>query len=93
MIADLQEPVTLSLSKAACLVLFELLTESYIDWRRSNPNDASANPMLVSAKEHSERVALWQLEGMLEKTLPELFASNYSELLRESKTLLESGEV
>ena len=89
MIADLKEPITLSLSKAACLVLFELLTVSYEQWRKSNPNDDSASPMLVPANEHAERIALWQLEGALERTLPELFASNYPELLRESKTLLE----
>jgi hypothetical protein len=46
--------------------------------------------LLVQANEHSEQIVLWQLEGVLEKTLPELFSSNYTELLRESKTLLES---
>lgn len=90
MIADLEEPVSLSLSKATCLVLFELLTESYTRWRKSNRDDASASAMLVLANEHSERIALWQLEGALEKSLPELFSSSYTELLRESKTLLES---
>lgn len=92
MIADLKEPVTLSLSKAACLVVFELLTVCYEQWRKSNPNDDSASPMLGPANEHSDRIALWQLEGALERTLPELFSSNYVELLRESKTtLLENG--
>ena len=90
MIADLEEPITLSLSKAACLVLFELLTVSYEHWRKSNPNDDSPSAMVVPANEHSERIALWQLEGALERTLPELFASNYAELLHESKTLLEN---
>ncbi len=89
MIGDLEEPVSLSLSKAVCLVLFELLTVSYAHWRKANPSDASADAMLVPANEHSERIALWQLEGALERTLPELFSSNYPELLRESKTLLE----
>jgi hypothetical protein len=46
--------------------------------------------MLVPANEHSERIALWQLKGALVRTLPELFSSNYKELLRESKTLLEN---
>jgi|HubBroStandDraft_4_1064222.scaffolds.fasta_scaffold218122_2 hypothetical protein len=90
MIRDLEEPVTLSLSKAACLVLFELLTASYTHWRKSNPDDTSAGAMLVPANEHSERIALWQLEGALERTLPELFSNNYTELLRESKTHLEN---
>ena len=91
MIGDLEEPVTLSLSKAACLVLFELLAESYTQWRKSNPDDASASAMLVPANEYSERIALWQLEAALERTLPEVLSSNYTELVRESKSLLESG--
>jgi hypothetical protein len=89
--SDLNEPISFSLPKAACLVLFELLTTSYEDWRKSNPNDASAAPMQVTAKEHAQRVALWRFEGALERTLPELFSSNYAELLRDSKGLLESG--
>ena len=89
--ADLNEAINFSLPKAACLVLFELLTTSYAEWRKTNPNDNSANAMHVTANEHSERVALWQLEGAFERTLPELFSRNYAELLRESKRLLESG--
>jgi hypothetical protein len=86
----LNENVDLLLSKSACLVLFELLTLSYEEWRKSNPNDASANPMPIFAHEHAQRVALWQLEGALERTLPELFSSNYAELLAESRRLLAS---
>ncbi len=85
---DLSEQINIPLSKAACLVLFELLTTSYERWRMSNPDDDSAEPMLVSAKEYPERVALWQLEGALERTLPELFASSYVELIAESKRAL-----
>ena len=88
---DLEEPITFSLPKAVCLVLFELLTKSYAEWRKSNPNDASANAMQVTANEHSERIALCQLEGAVERTLPELFSSNYGALLREAKRLLEHG--
>jgi len=44
--SDLKNAVTISLSKAACLVLFELLTDSYEAWRRDNPDDASADAML-----------------------------------------------
>jgi hypothetical protein len=47
--------------------------------------------MQVTAKEHAQRVALWRFEGALERTLPELFSSNYAELLRDSKELLERG--
>lgn len=86
--SELKTEVTLSLSKAACLVIFELLTTSYEVWRKSNPDDSSALPMLVNAENHSKRVALWQLEGSLERTLPELFSSNYDELLRAANRLL-----
>jgi hypothetical protein len=81
--------VTITLSKAACLVLFELLTVSYEAWRRDNPNDASADALLLNAQETSQRAALWELEGSLERTLPELFSSNYGDLLTESRRLLK----
>jgi hypothetical protein len=58
-------------------------------WRRENPDDASASAMLVNAEEGSQRAALWELEGSLERTLPELFSSNYGDLLMESKRLLQ----
>lgn len=88
MTPELNENVSISLSKTACLVLFELLAVSYQEWRRSNPDDSSANPMIVHAESQSQRAALWQLEGSLERTLPELFSSNYGELLVESRRLL-----
>jgi hypothetical protein len=87
---DLNNKVTITLSKAACLVLFELLTVSYEAWRRNNPNDASADVMLVNAEEASQRAALWELKGSLERTLPELFSSNYGDLLTESRRLLQA---
>ncbi len=85
---NLDEEITIPLSKSACLVIFELLTTSYEQWRKSNPNDESACPLLVNAAEHPQRVALWRLEGAIERALPELFASNYAELLAESKRFL-----
>ena len=69
---DLTEPVTLEMPKSACLLLFEMLTTAYELWRKANPDDASANPMVIAAQTHAERVALWKLEGVLERTLPEL---------------------
>jgi hypothetical protein len=85
---DLNQNVCVSLSKAACLVLFELLNQSYEDWRESNPDDSSAGPMLINAGETAQRMALWQLEGSLEKTLPELFFPKYDELLAEAKRVV-----
>jgi hypothetical protein len=84
----LNETVTLYLPKSACLVLYELLTKSYKHWRKSNPDDSSPNPMQLNAKEYAERRAVWRLEGALERAVPELFASDSTTLLKESKRLL-----
>ena len=85
---DLRETVSLPLSKAACLLLFELLTNSSETWRKQTPDDSSAGELKIVASQHAQRVALWRLEGALEKTLPELFAPNYTELLRQSEQVV-----
>jgi hypothetical protein len=91
MTSDLSEPVMLELPKSVCLLLFEVLTATYERWRKSNPDDATADPMMIAAQTHAERVAFWKLEGALERTLPELFSSNYGELLEESRKQLASS--
>lgn len=92
MSTNLKENIELSLSRSACLVLFEFLTQSYENWRKTNPNDDTASPMLLHAETRAQRVALWKLEGSLERTLPELFSSNYEELLAESSRILIVGD-
>jgi len=87
---SLDDKVIIDLPKSVCLVLFELLTQSYEAWRKSNPNDSSASPLFVEAREFAQRTALWRLEGALERTLPEIFSSNYSELLSEAIRVLET---
>ena len=62
------EQVNFGLSKSACLLLFEMLTRAYGEWRKMNPEDATASPMTISAKTHAERLSFWQLEGALERT-------------------------
>jgi hypothetical protein len=89
---DLQSTVEIRLPKSVCLVLFELLTRSYEQWRKTNPDDSAAGPMLVNATKHADRKALWQLEGALERTLPELFSSDYEALLMEAGRLLDTGQ-
>lgn len=84
----LDEHISIHLSKAACLVLFELLTTSYEQWIEKNSDDSSASPMLVNAAEHEQRVALWHPEGALERTIPEIFSANYADLVKSSKKLL-----
>ena len=86
---SLNDKVAIELPKSVCLVLFELLTRSYEVWRKDNPDDSSAGPLLVEAREFAQRKALWRLEGALESSLPELFSANYSELLSEARRLLE----
>ena len=86
--SELKTEITISLSKAACLVLFELLTNAYEHWREANPNDSDAGPMVVTAASHAERVALWKVEGSIESTLPEVFSSNYAALLTEARLML-----
>lgn len=88
MMSDLSEPITLELPKSACLLLFEMLTTAYEHWRKANPDDAAADPMMITAQSHAERLAFWKLEGALERALPELFSSNYEALLEESRKQL-----
>lgn len=87
---SLDDKVAIDLPKAVCLVLFELMTQSYEAWRTSNPNDSSAGPLIVEARDFAQREALWRLEGALESTLPEIFSSNYSEMLSEARRVLET---
>ena len=42
---SLDDKVPIDLPKSVCLVLFELLTQSYEAWRKSNPNDSSAGSL------------------------------------------------
>jgi hypothetical protein len=61
--AGLQESIEIRLPKAVCLVLFELLAHSYEQWRKVNPDDASASPMVLEASHPAQRMATWQLEA------------------------------
>jgi hypothetical protein len=89
---DLKENLSITLSKAAWIVLFELLAKSNAEWSNANPDSYSplAKPLGLTA-EHPERVALWWLENALENRLTEPFLSNYAELLEESRRLLASS--
>jgi len=84
------DTVSITLEKSTCLVLFELLANSYQQWRKDNPKDSAAAPMSVCATEHGQRVALWRLESAIERTLPEIFAGDYSKLVEESMQYLST---
>ena len=83
---DLKENLSIQLSQAAWLVLFEWLMTSNAEWSKANPDSysPSAKPLQLIA-EHPQRVALWWLENAIENRLP--FTPN-AELLEEAKRLL-----
>jgi hypothetical protein len=53
--AGLQARVKIGLPEAACLVLFEVLATSYDQGREINPNDVSANLMMVDTSRPAQR--------------------------------------
>jgi hypothetical protein len=90
MTSDLQEQVSISMSKGTFLVLFEYLAHSYESWcKAAESSDASS--FTVQKPDHGERIALWQLEGAIERTFPEIFSSEYPQLLANWKQHLVSG--
>ena len=90
---ELKDNLSVTLSKAAWLVLFEWLLTSNAEWSKANPdsNIPSAKPLQLIA-EHPQRVALWWLENAIENRLPSQFLSNNTELLEEAKRLLEGRD-
>lgn len=67
----LAEKVSLDLSRAEALVLFELLA-------RYDTEDK------IDVVDQAEQRVLWNLSSMLEKLLTEPFLSNYAELLAQA---------
>lgn len=89
MSTELNEEVTVRLPKGTLLVLFEFLAHSYAEWKQMN--EQSSNDTFVLLKpDPGERVALWHLEGQIERTVPEIFALDYKELIAEWKRKLTS---
>lgn len=88
MSAALDEKVTISLPKGTLLVLFEFLAHSYEVWRRSGNPPPAEDTFVLLKPDAGERTALWHLEGAIERTLPEIFAANYNDLLGEWKQRL-----
>ncbi len=88
MSAALDEQVTISLPKGTLLVLFEFLSHSYELWKRSGNPSPAEDTFVLFKPEAGERAALWHLEGAIERTLPEIFAANYNDLVGEWKQKL-----
>lgn len=83
----LDELVNVALPKGTLLVVFEFLARSYDAWQKSGGNLSEESFALVQP-DAGERIALWRLEGVIESTLPEMFAPDYAELLSDWKRQL-----
>jgi len=70
------------------LVIFEFLAQSYEEWKRSGP--ASDDSFFLRKPDAGERVALWRLEGEIERTLPEIFSQEYKQLIAHEKRRLST---
>jgi hypothetical protein len=81
----LDEQVTISLPKGTLLVLFEFLAHSYDSWKTSSTPQPDENTFTLLKPDEGERAALWHLEGAIERTLPEIFASDYKDLINDWK--------
>jgi hypothetical protein len=82
---------TISMRKETLLVIFEFLARSYEDWRKSGVapvTDLSDQSFALSKPDPGERLALWRLEGEIERTLPEVFSSDYHDLIASEKLRL-----
>jgi hypothetical protein len=73
------DEIALNLSKQEALVFFEWLTK--------------VDSLGATAFQHpSEEKVLWKLQGQLESTLQEPFASNYKDIVAEARRNVQSGE-
>ncbi|MGO1079501.1 hypothetical protein [Inquilinus sp. CA228] len=70
-----QKPITITLSPAEALVLFEWL---------SRTDDAQ----LLPTQHSTEQIVLWRLEGKLEKQIDVLFSSDYQATIEEARSEL-----
>src|SRR5215813_4408168 len=86
----LDQQITISLPKGTLLVLFEFLAHSYEEWKKADTKQSDESFALLKP-DSGERIALWHLEGEIERTLPELFAPNYQDLIAEWKQKLTSS--
>ena len=83
----LQDQVSISMPTGSLLVIFEYLANSYQTWRKNHASSDEATFELAKP-DAGERLALWQLEGAIERILPEIFSPDYRQLLSEWKEYL-----
>jgi hypothetical protein len=85
--------VSLTMRKETLLVIFEFLTRSYEGWRKiggAHGNEVSDETFALCKPDAGERIALWRLEGAIERTFPELFSPDYRELIEKEKIRLKA---
>jgi hypothetical protein len=73
-----EKTVTLTLTRAQALVLFEWLSR----------NDSAES---FSFEDSAEQQVVWTVEGQLESTLVEPLAKNYKGLLEEAREEVRAG--
>ena len=78
----LEESMTISVPKGTLLVIHEYLARSYDAWHKSG---GEGHAYALLPPDTGERNALWQLEGAIERLLPELFSPEYHELIWQWK--------
>jgi len=88
----------LKMRRETLLVIFEYLARSHDEWSKTGkaPDDYFDSTFVLSRPDPGEKVALWRLEGEIERTLPDIFDPEYKELIaaekkRLSEELYESG--
>ena len=84
--AEIEKTVAVCMPKGTLLVLFEYLSRSYDSWRAKG--QTSHDRFAPEEPDEAERVALWRLEGEIERTLTEVFAPNYAQLVADAKSKL-----
>jgi hypothetical protein len=85
--------VTLSMRSETLLVIFEFLARSHEDWSKNVEGpaaDLSDDRFVLRKPDSGERVALWRLEGEIERTLPEIFSPEYQDLIVREKQRLSA---
>lgn len=73
------DTITLTLSKAAALVLFKSLADFHEQQR-------------IEIHDQATRAAFWNLSSTLEKTLVEIFSPEYKGLLLQAREQLNAGQ-
>jgi hypothetical protein len=87
------EFVDLKMRRTTLLVIFEFLARSHDEWSKTGkvPGDRFDTTFVLSKPDPGERVALWQLEGEIERTLPDIFGPDYQDLIAAEKRRLSEG--